>query len=144
MKRILPLFCLALIGAPLSVVVMPVPVQAAEFKVDLKLADIIRIAADQDHKKKRDRDNNDQQDDNNRRYDNRRVEDTGRNNRQQQGGGERNDNGMSRAYGLAAEHGRVIDVWALGGPMFGASVSNNRGKIELLINVNSRQVDERN
>ncbi len=128
------------------------PVQAAEFKVDLKLADVIRIAADQDRHKKRDRDTNDQQDDNNRRNDrrdDRQVENTGRNNggfnRQQQGGGEeRGDNGMSSAYALASQHGRVIDVWPLGGPMFGASVSNSRGKVELLINVNSRRVDERN
>ncbi len=131
---------------------MAAPVQAAELKLDLKLADVIRIAAEQDRHRKHDRDTNDQQDDNNRRNDrrdDRQTENTGRNtggfNRQPQGGGEeRGDNGMSRAYGLAAEHGRVIDVWALGGPMFGASVSNSRGKVELLINVNSRRVDERN
>ncbi len=64
------------------------------------------------------------------------------------GGGRHNDDndnggGMDRAYALAASRGRVIDVWPEGGSRFGATVSNDRGKVTLEIDVRSGSVRER-
>ncbi len=50
---------------------------------------------------------------------------------------------MGRAYAIASQRGRVIDVWPEGGSIFGARVSTDRGRIELRIDVDSGRVEER-
>lgn len=138
MKRILALFCLALAVAPPGAQAAATRGFAGDLSGGLKLGGI-SVAFDaggQDRHKRRDGggDNGQRQNDFNRRED-----DNG-------GGGreERGDNRMDRAYAIASRYGRVQDVWPKGGPMFGANVSTDRGRIELEINVNSGSAREVN
>ncbi len=150
MKRILALLCLVLIVAPLgaraeSVRGLP-GVLTGDIAGGLKLGAAIGIvleAGDQDRHRRRD-DGGD--DDNNNNGQRQRGNDFNRRDDNDGGGRreDRNDNRMSRAYAIASQRGRVIDVWPEGGSIFGARVSStDRGRIELRIDVDSGRVEER-
>jgi len=130
MKTIWPLLCVALIALPVGAQARTLPLDGAA----------IVKAAFQQHG--RHRGDNDQNDGGNPGFgrgngDNR---DNGNRGGFNGGGYERRDDRINRAIAIASGRGRVLDAGAQGGSIFWVRVATERGRVDLLVDVDSGRI----
>lgn len=157
MKSPRSLFCTAVLGIVLAAV--PPASQAAALDGDaLRIAlgaGLLMGQQDDDRRRhRRDDNNNNNSGNNDRRGDDRRDD---RNDRRDDrgpppqdrggydrggGGGEQRDNRINRAMAIAQTRGRVMNAWPQGGSIFMVRVDTPRGRVDIIIDVDSGRIIE--
>lgn len=132
MKAILPLFCAALILAPVG----------AEAASGVSGAGVLKVAAEfqrwgNKHRGDGDNDGNNGNGDNNGGH----RRDGGDNGGQWGGNrGQQRDNRINRAMDIARSRGTVLDAWPMGGSMFGVRVATDHGRVDLTVDTDSGRI----
>ncbi len=144
MKSISSLFCAVLLGA-FALAAVPVASQAAVQADGLRIGLSVGLLIgqqDDDRRHRRHDDNNNGNGGYGDRRDNR-----GDNNRggyDRGGGGEQRDDRINRAISIGQSRGRVLNAWPQGGSLFMVRVDTPRGRVDMVIDVDSgRIVEER-
>ncbi len=169
MKSIPSLFCAFLLGTT-ALAAMPVASQAAdigpgEVALGLGVGAGILIGQQDDDRRHR-RDNDDRRDDHrndrdrrengngggnggNDRRDTRDDRGNGRDNGNYErrdnragayGGGEQRDDRIGRAMDIGRSQGRVLNAWPQGGSLFMVRVDTPRGRVDIIVDVDSGRV----
>jgi hypothetical protein len=155
MKPILPLLCAVLLGAT-AMVATPMVSQAAvgdgnELAVGLGVGLLI---GQQDDDRRHRRDNGDDRKRDDRKPDERR--DNGNDRRdapvydrrdnggggydRRGGGGEQRDDRINRAIAIGQGRGRVLNAWPQGGSLFMVRVDTPRGRVDIVIDVDTGRI----
>ena len=140
MKQIWPLFCLALIAAPLAA---PAVAQAEAPTLPGGLGETVMMLASN----KKDRDDerwnsgaNRQRRDDNRQRDIRQPQAQPKTRAERPQMQESRDDRINRAMSVAGQRGRVLDAGPQGGSVFWVRVATDHGRVDLLVDADSGHI----